>query len=316
MVRKFEGMVREYTGSRHAVAVSSGTSALQAALLALGVQYGDDVVIPSFTHVSTANAVQSVGAKPVFADIGPSHVLTPDTIRDAITPNTKCVIPVHLYGHVADIKSIRDAVGDMPIIEDAAQALGSSKHGVRAGKFGEAGIYSFYPGKVITTGEGGMVVTDNPELYERMLDIRNHGTNTMFGTNLRLPEMSAAIGHIQMSRIADFIQKRRINAKTLSDLLDGMVSIPVEHNGEKRNWNLYTISSPQRNELLAALHDKGIGCAVYYQTPSHLLPRFGFTSPLPDTMQAAGNVLSLPVHPAVHTDTIHEMADIVKTIIR
>ena len=315
IVRKFEDAVRRFTGAPYAVAVSSGTTAIYAALLAMGVRPGDDIVMPSFTHQSTANAAIMAGATPVFADIGPDYTMTAETALAALTDRTTCVMPVHLYGHMADVRPIREVVGPhIQVLEDSAQALGTTYDGRHAGTVCEAGIYSFYPGKVATCGEGGVVVTHDHGMRDLLLDIRNHGADTTDGTNLRLPEMSAAVGAVQMGKLGGFLQKRRSNASMLTDLLGDAVAVPRERAGESRNWNLYTVSSPRRDAILAALRKAGIGAAVYYAEPVHSMLRYRDDCALPATDAAAKSVLSLPVHPAVTEDDLHEMASIVKTV--
>lgn len=313
MVQKFEESVRVFTGAPYAVAVSSGTAAIYAALLSMGVRPEDDVVMPSFTHPSTANAVIMAGATPVFADIGPDYTMTAETALAALTDRTTCVIPVHLYGHMADVRSIREAIGPhIPVLEDAAQALGTTYDGRHAGTVCEAGIYSFYPGKVATCGEGGVVVTHDREMRELLLDARNHGADVTDGTNLRLPEMSAAVGAVQMGRLDGFLRRRRSNASILTDLLGDTVAVPRERAGELRNWNLYTVSSPRRDTILAALHEAGIGAVVYYAEPLHAILRYRDDGAFPNTDATAGSVLSLPVHPEVATDDLHGIASIVR----
>ena len=314
MVQKFEEAVRVFAGAPYAVAVSSGTAAIYAALQAMGVRPEDDVVMPSFVHPAAANAVIMAGATPVFADIGPDCTMTAETALAALTDRTTCVMPVHLYGHVADVRSIREAVGPhIQVLEDAAQALGSTYDGRHAGTVCEAGIYSFYPGKVAACGEGGVVVTHDRGMRELLLDIRNHGADVTDGTNLRLPEMSAAVGAVQMGRLDGFLRRRRSNAAMLTDLLGDAVAVPRERAGELRNWNLYTVSSPRRDSVLAALHRAGIGAAVYYAEPLHSMLRYRDDCALPNTDAAARSVLSLPVHPVVTEDDLHGMAEIIKS---
>ena len=319
-VRRLERKVCDYTGSRYAVAVGSGTAALQAALMALDISAGDEVVVPSFSYVATANAVRSVGARPVFADISDDYTMNPDSLRDCIGPKTAAVIPVHLYGRVARmdvISEISESAG-IHVIEDAAQSLGSTLDGRHTGTMSEMGCYSLYPGKVATSGEGGIITTGDKMLKNRLRATRNHGNTgdafEVLGTNMRLPEVSAAIGAVQMDKLPGFLERRRRNAVRLSDALAGSgLSLPRPRVHENPNWNLYTASSHDRDNLLYGLNHNGVGAAVYYKTPIHKTPLYadGATR-LPVTERAAQTVISLPVHPGVGEEEIRRMADIIK----
>ena len=330
-VRAFESEAASYTGARLAVAVNSGTAALQAALLALGIGRGDDVLVPSFTFAATANAVVSVGARPVFVDIlGDSYTMDPAGVEERMTPRTKAVVPVHLYGGVARMEEIAEAAKrrGAHVIEDAAQALGSTLGGRHAGTFGAAGCFSLYPAKVITSGgEGGFVVTDRPRLRDRMRMARNHGMLRggdvrMPGLNLRMPEMAAAIGRAQLAKLPRFLRARRRNAGALSELLRGLdVRLPSPRPGEDVNWYLYTVSAGGRRDALARkLNAAGIGAAAYYSVPVHRMPLYDTASrrparPLTETLRAAREVLSLPVHPGVTGDDLRRTARIVASVV-
>lgn len=329
-VRMFESEAASYTGARLAVAVNSGTAALQAALLALGVGRGDDVLVPSFTFVATANAVVSVGARPVFVDIlGGSYTMDPESVEARMTPRTKAVVPVHLYGGVARMGEIAEVAKrrGARIVEDAAQALGSTLDGRHAGTFGDVGCFSLYPAKVVTSGgEGGFAVTDRPRLRSRMRMARNHGMlhgndARMAGLNLRMPEMAAAVGRAQLAKLPRFLRARRRNAEALSGMLAGLdVGLPSPRSGEEVNWYLYTISAGRRRDALAKrLNAAGIGAAAYYPVPVHRMPLYGTASrrpawQLPATLRAAREVLSLPVHPGVSEADLRRMARIVGSV--
>lgn len=317
-VREFESAVASFTGSKHAVAVNSGTAALQAALHALGVGPKDEVLIPSFTFVATANAVVSTGATPVFVDIAKGeYTVDLEDLEKKITKKTRAIIPVHLYGHVADVDGLSkiSAQHGIPVVEDAAQALGSTYNGRHAGTFFDMGCYSMYPAKVMTAGEGGVVVTNNKRLRDRLRMIRNHGMvrgydTRMLGLNLRLPEISAAIATVQMGRLPGFLKSRRRNAKLLSDMISDLkVTLPYMKKDQDVNWCLYTIAARRRNRLLKRLNDAGIGAASYYPTPIHKTPLYRSGLRLPNTERAASQVLSLPVHPQVTTKDIRFIAD-------
>ncbi len=317
-VRDFEKAAASFTGSRYAVAVNSGTAALQAALHALDVGPGDEVLVPSFTFVATANTVASTGATPVFVDIAKGqYTVDMEDLRAKITKKTRAIIPVHLYGHVADVEGLSEVSARccIPVIEDSAQALGSVYKGRQAGTFFEMGCYSMYPAKVMTSGEGGFVVTNSKRLRDRLLMIRNHGTVRGFdtripGLNMRLPEFSAAIATVQMERLPGFLKLRRRNAKLLSGMISDLkVTLPCEQEDQDVNWYLYTIAVRGRNRLLRRLNDAGIGAASYYPTPVHRTPLYRSGIRLPNTERAASRVLSLPVHPQVTTRDIRFIAE-------
>ena len=312
-VQEFEALVKNFVKSRYTVAVNSGTAALQAALYSLDIKRGDEVIVPSFSFVASANAILSTGAKPIFADIlKENFTIDPESIRKKITKRTKAIMPVHLYGHAAFLDEIGEIArkNNLTIVEDAAQSLGTTLNKQHTGTFFDLGCYSFYPGKVITSGEGGIVSTNNKQLYDKLLMIRNHGMikgydSKIFGLNLRLPEISAAIAKVQIKKLAKFIDIRRKNAKLLSSLLSNLdIQIPIERKGENRNWSLYTITTRKRDAILNKLHSKGIGAATYYPVPIHRIPIYKTSSSLPNTDWATKNVLSLPVHPKVSVKNI------------
>lgn len=316
-VRRLERAAREFTGARHAVAVNSGTGALQAALMALGVGAGDEVVVPSFSYVATANAVLSVGAVPVFADIRDDYTMDPDVIPGLVTRRTACIMPVHLYGRAADVPAISRAAGDTPIIEDAAQSLGTTIRGHHAGTLSDVGCYSFYPGKVATSGEGGVVVTGDDYVYGRLLAVRNHGNDDgqfrTLGLNLRMPEVCAAVGAVQMGKLPSFLKRRRRNAALLSETLrDTGLGLPEARDGENPNWSLYTVTSPRRDALLESLNRNRVGAAIYYKTPIHVMPHYRNGASLPATEEAARRVLSIPVHPGLTPEDMEYVAEAVR----
>ena len=316
-VKDFEKSVSSFVNSKYTIAVNSGTAALQAALLALDIKKGDEVLVPSFTFVATANAVVSTGAKPVFIDIlKENYTINPDDIEKKITKKTKAIVPVHLYGNVAIIERLSEISKkyNIPIIEDSAQSLGSTYKGKHTGTFFEMGCYSMYPAKVMTAGEGGFITTNNKNLRDKLLMIRNHGMihgydTKIFGLNFRLPEINAAIATIQMKKLPKFLKSRKTNAKFLSKLLSDLkISLPTERKNENVNWYLYTISTNKRNKLLKKLNQKGIGAASYYPIPVHKTPFYKLQIKLPITDWASSNVLSLPIHPNVTQKNIEFIA--------
>jgi dTDP-4-amino-4,6-dideoxygalactose transaminase len=325
-VREFEAGLAAYLRCKEVVAVNSGTSALIAALMAAEVKAGDEVIVPSFTFVATANAVKLVGATPVFADIRLSdYTLDVSDVKRKLTGKTKAVIPVNLYGGMADVAALKELLDNesVQVIEDAAQSLGSTEGGVRSGTMGEMGCFSFYPSKVITTGEGGAVATDDAELANKLRMIRNHGMvkgydTTILGLNLRLPEVEAALGAQQLRRLEGFIVSRRRNAEALTKGLDGLKSVRVVHEqpGQRLNWYLYTIYVVgSRDRLMKRLRERGFGATVYYDPPVHRTPYYSRTpsGALPRTDEAALHVLSIPVHPFVTESDVDEMITLIKT---
>lgn len=323
-VVQFEKEARKYLGVKYAVSVNSGTAALQAALYCMDVRAGDEVLIPSFTFVATANAVASTGAKPVFVDIDENYTIDPDDLEKKITKRSKAVIPVHLYGNIAKISRILQIARShgLWVIEDAAQSMGSTRRGKHTGTFGDAGCYSLYPGKIITAGEGGLVVTDSKKLYEKLLMIRNHGMvygydSKIFGLNLRMPEISAAIAKIQVKKLPSFLKKRTVNARILSEKLAGLdIALPREQKYDKLNWSLYTISTTKQHLLRQKLNKAGFGASIYYPTPVHKIPFYHNTKKLPVTEWASGHVLSLPIHPRVTADDLERMTRVIKKAIK
>lgn len=316
-VQEFERLASSYVKSKYAIAVNSGTAAIQAALYALNIKRGDEVLIPSFTFVATANAVVSTGAKPVFVDIlKENYTIDPDDIEKKITQKTRAMIPVHLYGNVAFVDRISEIAKkyNLMIIEDSAQSLGSTFKGKHTGTFFDLGCYSMYPTKVMTAGEGGFIVTNNKKLRDKLLMIRNHGMfygydTKIFGLNLRLPEISAAIASIQIKKLPKFLELRKKNASLLSQLISNLnITIPITRKYEKVNWYLYTISTKKRDNILKKLNQKGIGATAYYRIPVHKTPYYKQKIWLPITKWAASKVLSLPIHPKVTSKNIKFIA--------
>ncbi|MHA1607701.1 MAG: DegT/DnrJ/EryC1/StrS family aminotransferase [Candidatus Freyarchaeota archaeon] len=330
MVSEFEKLFSDFIGVKYAIAVSSGTAALHASLLALNVKAGDEVILPSFTFSATCNVVLHLGAKPVFVDINlETYTLDVNAVKKSITDKTKIIIPVHLYGHPADLAPLTELAEEenIYIVEDAAQAHGAEYNGSKVGCFGQLGCFSFYPTKMITTGEGGMITTNDRELAEKIKMIRNHGEKgdygpSLLGHNWRLPEISAAIGVAQMRKINHFLEARRRNANHLTSLLEDMdlLVLPVEKENVRHAWNLYTVRLKERiekrDEIVSALRRKGIGATVYYPIPVHRTPlyrKYGYNSlSLPNSEFASKTVFSLPVHPALTEDDVSTIAYTVK----
>ena len=319
-VQQFERLLSKFVKSKFAVAVNSGTAALQASLYAIDIKPGDEVLVPSFTFVATANSVKSVGAKPVFVDILKSnYTMDPNDLKKKITRRTKAIIPVHLYGHMAYMDEILELAKKkhIKIIEDASQSLGSKLSTKHSGTFSHLGCFSMYAGKVITSGEGGAVVTDDKKLFEKLKQIRNHGLaknnlTTTLGLNFRLSEIGAAIAKIQMKKLPRLLSERKKNAQILTELLkNDDIVLPVQRKNETVNWYLYTIAIKNRNKMMKDLNAAGIGARVYYYPPIHKTPYYKTKIRLPNTEWAASHVISLRVHPKVRKRDLRKIRNII-----
>ncbi|AGB49982.1 putative PLP-dependent enzyme possibly involved in cell wall biogenesis [Methanomethylovorans hollandica DSM 15978] len=310
-VAQFEQAFAEYIGVDHAVAVNSGTAALHVALMAHGIGKGDEVITSPFSFVATANSIVYTGAKPVFADIEPdTYIISADQVHEMITSRTKAIMPVHLYGHAADMDAIMEIAEDhnLLVIEDACQAHGATYKGKKVGSFG-TGTFSFYPTKNMTTSEGGIITTDDPDIAARSRMLRAHGSkqrylHEMIGYNFRMTDISAAIGIVQMGRLDEFTEKRRKNASKLSMGLKGTKNIilPVEKENCLHVYHQYTVRTDHRDSLRDALQQKDIGTGTYYPLCIHQQPLYkemGYTGSYPNSEKAASEVLSVPVHPAL-----------------
>ena len=321
MVTEFEAAFAKFVKAKKAVAVNTGTAALHLSIAGIGIKPGDEVILPSFTFVATAEIVVMAGAKPVFVDINPeTYNISPKEVEKAVTKKTKAIIPVDLYGLSADMQQIRGIADEhgLMIIEDAAQAHGATYKGKPAGAFADLACWSFYASKNMTTGEGGMITTNDTKLAEKLQFMRNHGEkekykSLMLGYNYRMPEMQAAIGVVQLKRLPKFLAKRSENAKRLTEKLKKAkrLQLPKEPEGYKHSWYLYTVrmkgaKKEERDKIVEELKRKGIGAEVYYMHPVHLMPyyrKFGKYR-LPETEKIAEQVFSLPIHPGVTAEQI------------
>ena len=318
-VQQFEKLLSKFVKSKFAVAVNSGTAALQASLYAIDIKPGDEVLVPSFTFVATANSVKSVGAKPIFVDIlKDNYTMDPEDLKKKITRRTKAIIPVHLYGHMAYMYEILEIAKkkNIKIIEDASQSLGSKLKGKHSGTFSDLGCFSLYGGKIITSGEGGAIVTNDKKLFEKLKQVRNHGLTknnliTTLGLNLRLSELSASIAKIQMNKLPRLLSQRKKNAQILTDLLKNEdVILPEQRKNEIVNWYLYTFAIKNRVKALKNLNASRIGAMIYYSTPIHKTPYYKTKLRLPNTEWASSHVLSLPIHPKVRKQDLVRMKKI------
>jgi perosamine synthetase len=310
-VKAFEEAFAEMCEVKHAIATASGTTALHVALLANGIGEGDEVITSAFTFIASANSVLYVGGRPVFVDINPDTFnIDPNLIEAAITPRTKAILPIHLYGLVCDMDPIMAIAKKhgLVVIEDACQSHGAEYKGRKAGSFG-TGTFSLYPTKNITSGEGGMITTDEAGIEEECRVIRQHGMRKRYyhdelGFNFRMTDIHAAIGLAQLGKLKQYNEARRANAKYLSEHLKG-VKVPVVPEGRMHVFHQYTVRVPdgKRDALRAYLLEKGVGSEVYYPVPIHqqsfYVSELDYHVSLPETERAALEVLSLPVHPAL-----------------
>jgi len=320
-VRSLEERFADYIGVSHVVAVSSGTAALHIAMLAHGIGKGDEVITTPFSFIATANVILFTGAKPVFADINNNYNINPEEILQAITPRTKAVLPVHLYGCPAEMKAIQEIADDhhLIIIEDACQAHGATYYNKKVGSFG-TGTFSFYPTKNMTTGEGGMITTNDQKVAERARMLRNHGSSRryvheMLGFNLRMTDIGAAIGLVQLKKLDHFNVARRKNAKYLTGKLKDIEEISTPDSDHGHVFHQYTIRINDRDDFVSYLESNGIGTGIYYPIPIHKQPlyqKLRFGDSLPVSERFANVVVSLPVHPGVSEDNLDYIIRIIK----
>ena len=314
-------------GGRECVAVNSGTSGQHLGMLALGLKPGDEVIVPSFTFAATANSVAVVGATPVFVDVDPeTFCMDPAAVRAAITERTVGIQPVHLYGHPAAIDEIMQIAREheLWVLEDAAQAHGATWHGTPVGAFGDAAMFSLYPTKNMTSGEGGMVACADADTARMVRLLRNQGmekqyANEVAGFNNRMTDIHAAIGRVQLTKVLDWTRTRQENAAFLDENLEGVVT-PVVREGATHVYHQYTIrvkgaSAAERDAFATALREEHkVGCGVYYPTPVHRLDTFGQELELPVTEMLAREVLSLPVHPSLSAEDLERIVAAVNTV--
>ncbi|MBN1539131.1 MAG: DegT/DnrJ/EryC1/StrS family aminotransferase [Candidatus Thermoplasmatota archaeon] len=319
----FEEEFARYCGSKYGAAVSSGTSAIHLALAALGVGPGDEVITTSFSFIASATPILFLGAKPVFTDIDPrTFNMDPESLKGKITERTKAIIPVHLYGQSANMKRILKIASDIPVLEDCAQAHGATHDDEKVGSMGKAGMFSFYPTKNMTTGEGGMVISEDEEFIESIRMLRNHGQSARYdhhkvGYNLRMTSISAAIGRVQLTKLEKRNLARIKNARLLDEGLEDVEGIltPYVEPGNGHVYHQYTIKVDQdRDGLSGFLAEKGIGNKVFYPTtiPSSPAMKKVSTGTYPRAEEATKQALSLPVHPSLSEDEIAKVVDTVK----
>lgn len=320
-VEEFERAFSDYINVTHAIAVANGTIALDAALKTLRIKQGVEVIVPSFTFISTANSILFQSAKPVFADVDErTFNISPNDVLEKITDRTKAIIGVHLFGHPFDVKAIQEICEDhnLILIEDCAQAHGAEYEGIKVGSFGIAGCFSFYATKNMTTGEGGMITINNNEIANVCRQLRNHGESqkyfhTRLGYNYRMTDIQAAIGLAQLNKLDDFNEKRIKHAEYLNKHIKASgLKLPHRKNGIKHVYHQYAITIEEeegvtisRTEFMKYLKNNGIGSAIHYPLPIHKQPlyqRLGYTDETvqcPVATALSQKILSLPVHPAL-----------------
>jgi dTDP-4-amino-4,6-dideoxygalactose transaminase len=325
-VARLEERFAETCRTRYAVATSSGTAALHAALLAHGLGPGDQVITTPFTFIASASSILFVGAEPVFVDIDQETFnLDPTLLEEAITHRTRAIMPVHLYGHPCDMDAILDVAErhDLVVIEDAAQAIGATYRGKPVGGFG-TGCFSLYATKNIMAGEGGMITTDDPDIADRCRLIRNHGMKRRYyhdrlGYNLRMTDLHAAIALAQLDKLDEFATRRQANAAYFSSNIIS-VSTPQVRDDCTHAWHQYTVrvdGGHNRDEALQTLHAADVGAGIYYPVPVHhqdYIQELVGQTRLPVAEQAASEVLSLPVHPGLTSQNLETIVAVVNRL--
>jgi dTDP-3-amino-3,4,6-trideoxy-alpha-D-glucose transaminase len=327
-VQAFERAFAGFCGVAHAVGVGNGTEALYLALAALGAGPGDEVITVANAAVYEALTILQAGARPVFVDVDErTHAIDPELIEEAITPRTRAIMPVHLYGRMADMEVILEIAGrhGLPVIEDCAQAHGAALGGRMAGSMGAVGCFSFYPSKNLgALGDGGMVVTNDDDLAAKLRRLREYGWRERYytvdtgGINSRLDELQAALLHIKLGHLLAWNERRRQIARRYHELLSGMgLQLPELIEDDAHVYHLYVVRARERDRLQATLRECGVGTAIHYPLPAHLQPAYldlGLARPgsLPVTEQLAGEVLSLPIYPELTDAEVEAVAAAVR----
>jgi UDP-2-acetamido-2-deoxy-ribo-hexuluronate aminotransferase len=323
-VHELEAQVAKYTGVPFGVGVASGTDALHLAVKSLGLGKGDEVITTPFTFFATVESIIYEGATPVFVDIeSDTFNIDPKKIEEKITKRTKAIIPVHIFGHPAEMDAIVDIAArhKLMVIEDCAQAFGATYKGKRVGSFGDAGCYSFYPSKNLGAyGDGGMIVLKSDEIAADIQKFRNHGTVGQYlhadvGVNSRLDEVQAAVLLVKMKHIDRYNALRREKAALFSSLMGSKVACPVVREGCEHVYHQYTIRSPKRDTIQEKLKEVDIASNVYYPVPMHMQPALAYLGykdgDLPEAERAAREVLSLPIYPELAEKDIQLIADVI-----
>ncbi|GJL66099.1 MAG: glutamine--scyllo-inositol aminotransferase [Nitrospirales bacterium] len=329
-VERLEQDLGKYVGTGHAVGVASGSDALLLSLMALGVKPGDEIITVPFTFFSTAGVISRLQAVPVFVDIQAGSLnMDPEQLVDRLTERTKAILPVHLFGQCAEMEKISYLAAEhgVPVIEDACQAIGAARNGVRAGGLGTTGCFSFFPSKNLGGfGDGGLVTTHDAKIADRLRTLRVHGSRSDYhhhaiGMNSRLDALQAAVLNVKLAYLDQWTEKRRANAQTYerlfgeAGLLD-VITLPVTDSANYHVYNQYTIRTPKRDQLSAHLTEQGIGNKIYYPVPLHLQECYqplGYEKgQLPVSEQAAQEVLSLPIYSELTTQQIEYVVQTIK----
>lgn len=328
---EFEKIMAEYAGRKYAVAVNSGTSALHLAIKALGIGPGDEVITTPFSFIASANCILYEGAKPVFVDVEEDTLnINPEKIEEAITPDTKAILPVDVFGHPCrweEILAIAEQ-HDLKVIEDSCEALGSEYKGRRCGSFGDASAFAFYPNKQITTGEGGVILTDQEEIHKLCWSLRNQGRgesdawllHERLGYNYRVDEMSCALGISQMRKIEEILRMREAVAEYYDTLLGEIEGVRIPHTAPyatRVSWFVYVVRVGNRDKVMRSLEEKEIQCRPYFAPPIHLQPfyreRFGYKEgDFPVAERASEEALAIPFFTALSKKEMEEVAQALK----
>lgn len=319
----FEREFAELTGAKHCVGVASGTAALHLALMALGLGAGDEVITVANTCVPTIAAIRLTGARPVFVDVRKDDLMLDATLAEqAVTSRTRCLLPVHLWGRAADLSRLVDLASarGLHLVEDCAQAIGTTFDGRQVGSVGDMGCFSFYPTKNLgAMGDAGAVVTSNDELADRLRRLRFYGYNdagesVLEGTNARISEIQAAMLRVKLRRFPDWMNRRRAVAAAYGEgIRNPRVLLPPAQAGVEPSWHQYVVRTAGRDGLMAALRAADIESAVHYRVPVHRMPVYqrlwGLVPTLPETERAAGEILSLPIHESVSPEEARSVVD-------
>ena len=311
-VASFELAYADATDVAHCVGVANGTDALELALRGVGVRPGGEVIIPANTFIATAEAVSRIGAVPVLVDVDPEHLLMdPALVPAAITARTQAVVPVHLFGQVAPVEQVLEVAGGIPVVEDAAQSQGATRHGRHAGGLGAAAGTSFYPGKNLgAAGDAGAVTTQDEEVAARVRLVANHGSarkydHEVVGMNSRLDTVQAVVLNAKLRRLPAWNERRREAAARYSAMLADVAGVrtPTSAKGNVDVWHLYVVRVAARDAVLRRLNEAGIGAGIHYPTPLHLTRAYAdlglARGSFPVAEQAADEILSLPLYPHI-----------------
>ncbi len=329
-VKEFEQRFARFYGVKQAVCTSSGTTAIFLSLIAIGLEPKDEVIIPSFSFISTASPIMHLGGKPIFVDIDPrTFTLVPDEVEKKVSKRTKAIMPVHLFGHPVDMDPIMEIAeeNELFVIEDAAQAHGAEYKGRKVGGIGHVACFSFYPSKNMTVcGDGGMVTTNDEELAEKISMLRNHGRrgekyiHRILGYNFRFNEIQAVIGMKQLERLPSWNEQRRRIAQIYNKALKDAVTVPIEEKWAKHVYHMYVIKINKRDELRLFLDERGVSTGIHYPVPIHKQPAIGKITgsrlKLSKTEESANLVLSLPMYPQLTDSEIRYVCECIFEFLR